>query len=70
MHRKRGGQVGNGNAKKTLAWVESYDLTSPEGVRNFLWRKCLVGFDHGMIPIPIYTHLPISLFGISIDIQW
>jgi hypothetical protein len=36
--RKKSSQArpGNQNAKKTLAWVESYDLGSSEGVRNFL----------------------------------
>jgi hypothetical protein len=36
MHRKRGGQVSNGNAKKSLEWLESYDLSSSDGVRGFL----------------------------------
>lgn len=31
-----GAPRGNGNAKKRLPWLESYDLTSPEGVRGFL----------------------------------
>lgn len=26
----------NGNAKKSLVWLESYDLSSPDGVRGFL----------------------------------
>ena len=34
------------------------------------WRKYLVDFDHGIIPIPIDIYLPISLFCISMDIQW
>lgn len=36
MHRKRGGQPRNGNAKKSLEWLDSYDLSSPDGVRAFL----------------------------------
>jgi len=33
----RGGAPhGNGNAKKTPAWLESYDLSTSEGVRSFL----------------------------------
>jgi hypothetical protein len=36
VHRRRGGQVGNGNARKRLAWVEGWDLSSPEGVDRFL----------------------------------
>ncbi|MGA2626200.1 MAG: hypothetical protein ABSF63_03955 [Candidatus Bathyarchaeia archaeon] len=31
-----GAPCGNGNAKKTPAWLESYDLSTPEGVRVFL----------------------------------
>ncbi|MGA2460182.1 MAG: hypothetical protein ABSF82_02045 [Candidatus Bathyarchaeia archaeon] len=36
--RKKMGQArpGNQNAKKTLAWVDSFDLSSQEGVRQFL----------------------------------
>ena len=32
----RGGQAGNENAKKTLAWLDSYDLSTPQGVDGFL----------------------------------
>jgi hypothetical protein len=32
----RGGQAGNENAKKTLAWLDSYDLSNAEGVDAFL----------------------------------
>jgi hypothetical protein len=33
----RGGAPrGNGNAKKRLEWLESYDLTSSDGVHKFL----------------------------------
>lgn len=36
-HINRGGApAGNHNAKKSLAWLEGYDLTSPDGVRSFL----------------------------------
>jgi hypothetical protein len=35
-HRKRGGQPRNGNAKKSLTWLDEYDLSSPDGVRGFL----------------------------------
>lgn len=31
-----GAPAGNGNAKKTLAWLDSYDLSTPEGVDGFL----------------------------------
>ncbi len=31
-----GAPAGNKNAKKSLAWLESYDLTSAEGIRLFL----------------------------------
>jgi hypothetical protein len=34
--RKRGGQAGNENAKKSLKWLDRYDLSSPEGVESFL----------------------------------
>jgi len=34
--RRRGGQPGNGNARKVLRWLDSYDLGSPEGVQSFL----------------------------------
>jgi hypothetical protein len=34
--RKRGAPKGNRNASKRLKWLESYDLSSPEGVRAFL----------------------------------
>lgn len=36
VHKTSGGQPGNGNAKKTLEWLESYDLTSSDGIRGFL----------------------------------
>jgi hypothetical protein len=36
VHRARGGQVGNGNAKKSLEWLESYDLSTPAGIERFL----------------------------------
>ena len=38
IRRKNAGQArpGNQNAKKSLAWLEEYDLSSPEGVRGFL----------------------------------
>jgi len=32
----RGAPVGNVNAKKSLPWLSSYDLTTPEGVDRFL----------------------------------
>jgi len=31
-----GAPAGNGNAKKALAWLDSFDLTNPEGVQAFL----------------------------------
>lgn len=31
-----GAPKGNENAKKSLAWLESYDLSSSDGVRGFL----------------------------------
>ena len=31
-----GAPVGNGNAKKSLEWLDSYNLSSPEGVDQFL----------------------------------
>lgn len=34
--RRRGGQSSNGNAKKVLEWLESYDLSSPAGLDSFM----------------------------------
>jgi len=34
--RHSGAPAGNENAKKTLTWLDSYDLSSPEGVDAFL----------------------------------
>jgi hypothetical protein len=33
---RRGAPAGNENAKKSLAWLDSYDLSSPQGVDGFL----------------------------------
>jgi len=34
--RRRGAPASNVNAKKSLPWLSSYDLTTPEGVDSFL----------------------------------
>jgi len=34
--RGRGAPAGNENAKKSLKWLETYDLSSPQGVDDFL----------------------------------
>ena len=33
---KRGAPAGNENAKKSLQWLDKYDLSSAEGIDNFL----------------------------------
>jgi hypothetical protein len=34
--RSRGGQAGNRNAAKSLPWLDSYDLSTPDGIEAFL----------------------------------
>ena len=34
--RGRGAPAGNENAKKSLKWLDKYDLSSPEGIDSFL----------------------------------
>ena len=34
--RHRGAPAGNGNAKKALSWLDSYDLSTPAGLDGFM----------------------------------
>ena len=34
--RRRGGQLANGNAKKSLRWLAEYDLSTPQGLDVFM----------------------------------